>query len=389
MNKQNRHIPPLSRLKKLAALAVGFVGLLYLDYGLSIHQTPLSPPQKNDQSEISISFVESDKPVETPTEQPQKLSFEEYCRRNPISTCWNQQKPEDFLYEEDTPVAVIKTEEFSPDLWDKEETENIEATYEEQLPDDIIEASDVYTSKIYGMHIIPARKPPYFEKPVIAIVIDDMGISLKRTADIASLHAPLTASFLTYGRNLSEQIENSRRAGQEIIIHIPMEAKSDIDTAPDVLTTKMSKDEIKQNLTAMLKKFDNVLGINNHMGSKLTEDKERMSAIMEILKQNNLFFLDSKTSANSQADKAATKIGVAYAHRHVFIDNNNDKKYILGQLHKAEKIAKQNGYAIAIGHPKTQTYTALKEWLPTLNNKNITLVPLSNIVRVLHPHYFQ
>jgi len=246
-----------------------------------------------------------------------------------------------FLYAEElidkNPMAFIsqpKTGRALPKILSESDIEKLKVaakcmpTYEEQLPDDIIEASDVYTSKIYGMHIIPARKPPYFEKPVIAIVIDDMGISLKRTADIASLHAPLTASFLTYGRNLSEQIENSRRAGQEIIIHIPMEAKSDIDTAPDVLTTKMSKDEIKQNLTAMLKKFDNVLGINNHMGSKLTEDKERMSAIMEILKQNNLFFLDSKTSANSQADKAATKIGVAYAHRHVFIDNNNDKKYI-------------------------------------------------------------
>lgn len=386
MNNPNRHTPPLGRFKKLAAVAVGIAGLLYLDHGLNLQRAPLPQLPETEQSEIVISFAEPDGTPKPLTATPQKLSFKEYCRRNPISTCWNQQKTEDFLYqEENAPVAVMASEEFSPELWEKEEAANIEAAYEEQLPDDIIDASDVYTSKIYGMHIIPDRKPPHFETPVIAVVIDDMGISLKRTADIASLKAPLTVSFLTYGRRLSEQVENSRRAGQEIMIHVPMEAKSNIDVAPDVLTTAMSKDEIKRNLSVMLGKFDNVQGINNHMGSKLTEDKERMASVMEVLKQNNMFFLDSKTSAGSHAEEAAAETGVAYAHRHVFIDNNNDKKYILGQLQKAEKIALKNGYAIAIGHPKSQTFEALKEWLPALNGKKVRLVPLSQIVRVLHP----
>lgn len=386
MNNPNRHTPPLGRFKKLAAVAVGIAGLLYLDHGLNLQRAPLPQLPETEQSEIVISFAEPDGTPKPLTATPQKLSFKEYCRRNPISTCWNQQKTEDFLYqEENAPVAVMASEEFSPELWEKEEAANIEAAYEEQLPDDIIDASDVYTSKIYGMHIIPDRKPPHFETPVIAVVIDDMGISLKRTADIASLKAPLTVSFLTYGRRLSEQVENSRRAGQEIMIHVPMEAKSNIDVAPDVLTTAMSKDEIKRNLSVMLGKFDNVQGINNHMGSKLTEDKERMAAVMEVLKQNNMFFLDSKTSAGSHAEEAAAETDVAYAHRHVFIDNNNDKKYILGQLQKAEKIALKNGYAIAIGHPKSHTFEALKEWLPALNGKKVRLVPLSQIVRVLHP----
>lgn len=383
MNNRNRHIPTLSRSKKLAVLAAGIAGLLYFDHGLSLQQSSL-PQEETDSTEIIISFAEPDDTPKPLTTTPQKLSFEEYCRRNPISTCWNQQKTEDFLYrEDDAPVAVMKTEEFAPELL--EEPADIETTYEEELPEDIIEAIDVYTSKIYSMHIMPSRKPPHFETPVIAVVIDDMGISLKRTADIASLQAPLTASFLTYGRRLAEQVENSRRAGQEIMIHVPMEAKSNIDTAPDVLTTHMSAEEIKQNLSAMLGKFDNVQGINNHMGSKLTEDKERMAAVMEVLKERKLFFLDSKTSAGSHAEEAAAETGVAYAHRHVFIDNNNDKAYILGQLQKAENIARKNGYAIAIGHPKTQTYAALKEWLPALSGKDIRLVPLSRIIRVLHP----
>lgn len=258
--------------------------------------------------------------------------------------------------------------------------------YEEKLPDDIIRPNGKTDIKqTVKSNIVPAQKPDFLKRPHIAVVIDDMGISARRTADIASLQVPLTASFLTYSRNLEAQIETSRRAGQEIMIHVPMEAQSNADVAPDVLTTAMTTEEIKNNLEIMLAKFKDVKGINNHMGSKLTEDKERMLAVMEVLKKYGLFFLDSKTSAKSRVEEAAAESGIAYAHRHVFIDNENEKNYILKQLHKAEKIALRNGYAIAIGHPKSQTYIALKEWLPRLEEKNIVLTPLSEIVKALNP----
>ena len=106
---------------------------------------------------------------------------------------------------------------------------------------------------------------------------------------------------------------------------------------------------------------------------------------MEVLKDNGLYFLDSKTSPNSKAENAAINVGIAYAHRHVFLDNNNDKAYILGQLAKVESLANKNGYAIAIGHPKTQTYEALKEWLLTVDKKGIKIVPLSYVIEILHP----
>ena len=335
----------------------------------------------------------------------------------------------DFLYEEEPAVEIVETEEFNPqkleaslnkpderqdqiaeliareikfDMQPHEDffagtlearSEDIlDRLYEEELPDDILDVNPdnpdehLYRKKASELKIIPSSKPFYFgETPVIAIVIDDMGVSPKRTHDIATINAPLTASFLTYSRNLPEQIANSAAAGHEIMIHVPMEAQSDLDAAPDVLTTTMSLREIQTNLQKMLDKFSGIKGINNHMGSKLTEDYERMTAVMEVLAANRLFFLDSKTSAKSRAEEAAKATRIPYAHRHVFLDNNNDKAYILGQLGKTEKLARKNGYAIAIGHPKTQTFAALQEWLPSLKDKHIRLVHLSEIVAILNP----
>ncbi len=335
----------------------------------------------------------------------------------------------DFLYDEEPAVEIVETEEFNPqkleaslnkpderqdqiaeliareinfDMQPHEDffagtlearSEDIlDQLYEEELPDDILDLDPnnpdehLYRKKASDLNIIPSNKPFYFGgTPVVAIVIDDMGVSPKRTHDIATLKAPLTASFLTYSRNLQRQIDNSVAAGHEIMVHVPMEAQSNIDAAPDVLTTTMSLREIQTNLQNMLNKFSGIKGINNHMGSKLTEDYERMTAVMEVLAANRLFFLDSKTSAKSRAEEAAKATRIPYAHRHVFLDNNNDKAYILGQLSKTENLARKNGYAIAIGHPKSQTYQALKVWLEGLDEKNIKVVHLSKIINVLNP----
>lgn len=264
--------------------------------------------------------------------------------------------------------------------------------YEEELPEN--EVKDEFSApavkhprkSIKTVHVDLSRKPYYFgDKPVIAVIIDDMGINHRRTSDISSLNAPLTSSFLTYGTRLDKQIEKASQAGHEIMIHVPMEPKSKVNLTPDTLTTQMNEQDIKNELGKMLSKFKNVRGVNNHMGSEFTEDKQRMNYVMDVLKEHNMFFVDSKTSAKSVGRSVAKDKRVAYAHRHVFLDNENKVDYITKQLKTAERIARKNGYAVAIGHPKTATYEALKEWLPSLKEKNIKLVHMSEIVKVLNP----
>ncbi len=272
------------------------------------------------------------------------------------------------LYEEDLPHNII-----IDDFWEKDHSQE--------------EGYYVYDNhkNIKEIDVLVTHKPAYFgPQPVIAIVIDDMGISHRRTKDISLIHAPLTSSFLTYGNSLERQVAAAKRAGHEIIVHVPMEPKSLSNMSPDVLKVTMNEGEIKSGLEKMLSRFHDVKGVNNHMGSRFTENLEKMQYVMDVLKEHNLFFLDSKTSGKSVGKSVARANGVNYANRHVFLDNTNEVDYILKQLALAEKIAKNNGYAIAIGHPKSNTVEALKLWVPSLSEKNIRLVHLSQIVKALN-----
>jgi len=223
-------------------------------------------------------------------------------------------------------------------------------------------------------------------QPMIAVVIDDMGINQKRTEDILTLKAPLTSSFLTYGRRLSELAAKAKDAGHEVMIHAPMEPKISANLAPDTLLVSMNQEQIETLFAQMLAKFEDihVSGINNHMGSRFTEDREKLGHVMAVLKQHGMFFLDSKTTAKSQGKSLAEEDGVDYAARDVFLDNENNYDYISGQLLKAEKIAQKKGFSIAICHPKSQTFPALKDWLETLKDKNLRLVHVSEIVQALN-----
>lgn len=248
--------------------------------------------------------------------------------------------------------------------------EEVYDLYEEKLPEDVV------------VHDKPDKKPSL---PMIAIVIDDMGISASRTKDISSLKYPISASFLTYADNLKVQIANSAASGQEIMAHLPMEPQVMQNFTPTMLTTEMTDKEILLTLNKMLDTIPEAVAVNNHMGSRFTEDKHRMAVVMKELARRGIGFLDSKTTPHSAGPEQAGRFGVKLTMRNVFLDNKDDFNYISGQLRQTEEIARSKGYAVAIGHPKAQTYLALKAWLPTVKGKGLRLVHLSELSKHINP----
>ena len=221
---------------------------------------------------------------------------------------------------------------------------------------------------------------------LIAIVVDDMGVSVPHTKDIIDLNSPMTASFLTYGSANKEQVMDAKNAGFEVMLHVPMMPHIKKDLAPITLSSDMSDEDIKFNLQNMISRYDGLgmEGVNNHMGSLFTENKSALGIVMSVLKEKNLYFLDSKTTSKSVGKEMAHEYGVKYIARDVFLDNKNDYDYIIKQLNLTEKIAKKRGYAVAICHPRSQTYRALKDWLQTIKEKNIKLVHLKDLVDILN-----
>lgn len=223
---------------------------------------------------------------------------------------------------------------------------------------------------------VPVTVPP--GTPTITIIIDDLGEDRAHTKEIIALPGPLTAAFLPYPAHVEELVEEARGAGHEIMVHMPMEAEdADLDPGAYVLRSSMIPGTFETVLEDNLSKFGGYVGINNHMGSRLTQDPEAMRIVMAHLFSRGLLFVDSRTIGSSVAEKAAADYGVPHAARDVFLDNEPDEASVLGNLEKVEKMARQRGHAIAIGHPKRGTIDALKKWLPTLAEKGFILVPVS------------
>jgi polysaccharide deacetylase 2 family uncharacterized protein YibQ len=227
--------------------------------------------------------------------------------------------------------------------------------------------------------------PPTLGHPMVALVIDDMGLDRRRSARAVGLPGPLTLSFLPYAEDLPGQTELAHRRGHELLVHVPMEPLgSSNNPGPNALTTGLAGDEVVGRLRRDLARFDGFVGINNHMGSKFTSYGPGMALVMAELRTRGLLWLDSRTTGNSVGAALAREYDVPHVERDIFLDNTPSLGAVQRQLGELEALARRRGWAIAIGHPKDATLDALAAWLPSLHERGFVLVPLSHLVREAH-----
>lgn len=218
-------------------------------------------------------------------------------------------------------------------------------------------------------------------KAKIAIVIDDVGMNVKQSRAAINLDPNVTIAFLPYAETIKDMAAKAKENGNEMIIHTPMEAmSSDVSLGSMALRKDMNFAEFDAEFNKMADSFEGYVGVNNHMGSALTQDPEAMSFLMDQLKQRGLYFLDSKTIHTSVAADVAAQYEIPFAVRDVFLDHEETPEFVTEALKKLEAVARRNGQAIAIGHPKKNTMKALKKWIPTLEDKGFELVPLSAVL---------
>lgn len=217
---------------------------------------------------------------------------------------------------------------------------------------------------------------------LIAVIIDDAGLDRARTARAAGLPGPLTISFLPYAGELQRQADEARRRGHELMLHLPMEPISAAENpGPHPLMTWLSRDELQRRLTMMLGRFDGFVGVNNHMGSRMTLDIGAMLPVLDQVRARGLLFVDSRTIAGSVAGPLADRLGIPGAARDVFIDHDGTAEAVAARLADIESIALRQGQAVAIGHPHDLTLDALERWLPGLAERGFTLAPVSALAK--------
>jgi polysaccharide deacetylase 2 family uncharacterized protein YibQ len=218
--------------------------------------------------------------------------------------------------------------------------------------------------------------------PKLAIILDDMGNDQEAAEKIFALHCPLTISVLPFHAHSTEIAEEAEKRGLEVMLHLPMRAVANETPEAHQLEAGMSGEIVERELNGMLESVPTASGVNNHEGSLATADAKLMGELMPLLKQRDLFFVDSRTTAATVAFEEAERAGVRGGFRNVpFLDDVQEVGAIRKQLEAAIRGAKEKGAAIAIGHPHAETLRALQEELPRAEAEGVRLVVVSEVVK--------
>jgi len=218
--------------------------------------------------------------------------------------------------------------------------------------------------------------------PKAAFIIDDLGYETEVAKKMMELEFPVALSILPFLQYSEFTAEEGEKNNKEIMLHLPMEANNNgTDPGPGAIKSDMSEEEIRQAVRDCIFNFPYIIGVNNHMGSKITEDREIMEIVLEEIKKYNLFFIDSVTTKDSIAYEVAREMEIKSAVRTVFLDNENDMDYIKGQILEVQETALREGEAIAIGHSRINTFYVLKRMIPELIKAGIEIVPVSELVK--------
>ncbi len=223
----------------------------------------------------------------------------------------------------------------------------------------------------------------------IVIIIDDFGNHGDGTEEMLSLGIPITAAVMPFMPHSLADAEAAHKANLEVILHLAMEPNSGKKEwlGPRGVTCDLDSEDVKCIVEDALVDVKYAVGINNHMGSKATQDKRIMKAILEKAKDNDLFFVDSKTSPRSVASEIAEELGVPCFSRDVFLDGTKDVNHIKKQVLKLGDIALKKGHAIGIGHVGIEggraTAEAIKSVYPYLIEKGIHFITVKELKKIL------
>jgi len=223
--------------------------------------------------------------------------------------------------------------------------------------------------------------PRIVRRPRIALIIDDIGYSIPRARQFLSLNIPITFSILPRVPHSRELAGEIGEYGHDVMLHQPMQPyDSSLDPGPGALYEGDDSYRITGIIEENISEVPLAIGVNNHMGSRFTECQREIHEALQVIKSNNLFFVDSRTSNNSKAFKTAKILHLISDRRNVFLDTIRNESTILFRLHQLKRCAWEYGHAIGIGHPFPETARAIEYFLREFPDSRISFVHMSKIL---------
>ncbi len=220
--------------------------------------------------------------------------------------------------------------------------------------------------------------------PVMAIVIDEIGAYGAPVEDVVALSPMVSTSVIPSTPDSALIVDQLRNSGREVLVHMPMETYADFKEGPRPILRKMEDQEVRETARWHLSQFDGYVGVNNHLGSKVTRDQRVMGALMAELSQRDLMFLDSRTTGKSVAESVARDAGMLATRNHRFIDNEISVEAIMRELNAAALMARRYGAAVALGNPNPATVRAVARWMEIHDGKDILIAPITHVASVLN-----
>jgi len=223
-------------------------------------------------------------------------------------------------------------------------------------------------------------------KPIaghIAIIVDDCGYNLQPCEYSQKIKSPVTFSVLPNLQHSTDVAKCIHKNGKEVMLHLPMEPHYNEDKYPEnyLIKTSMSKAKIENILTKSLESVPLAAGVNNHMGSKVTEDTRAMTIVFDGLKNRRLFFIDSLVTNNSVCQAIAKSKALPFGKRGIFLDNENNRDYIEHQFELLAREARAKGYVIAIGHDRTLTLQIIQEQIQRLEKEGFKIITVGELIK--------
>ncbi len=226
---------------------------------------------------------------------------------------------------------------------------------------------------------VPDVPDPEPGRPLVAIVIDDCGVSADQLEPFLGMPVPLSFSILPYLPGVQDTVALLAREGLETLVHVPMEPDDPRWLENDwFLTTDMNERQIRASLLRSIEAVPTASGMNNHMGSKFCANQAAMTTVMQVAREKGIYYLDSRTGIGSTAGPAAAGQGARLLERSVFLDNDDDVSLITRQLEELIESARTQGCAVGIGHARPATARAIREFVNGRDH-GVTFVPAGRL----------